>query len=90
MSASTADEERKPTGPRARMLPQLRHAHILSALAAQGAVQVSVIAQELGVSDMTVRRDLMDLETAGRLTRSTLVRVARRRSTATSRILKPE
>ena len=24
------------------MLPQLRHAHILSALAAQGAVQVSV------------------------------------------------
>lgn len=70
MSASTADEERKPTGPRARMLPQLRHAHILSALAAQGAVQVSVIAQELGVSDMTVRRDLMDLEAAGRLTRT--------------------
>lgn len=70
MSASAADEDSKAPGPRARMLPQLRHAHILSALAAQGAVQVSVIAQELGVSDMTVRRDLMDLEAAGKLTRT--------------------
>ena len=67
MSALAVDDARKP---RIRMLPQRRHAHILSALAAQGAVQVSVIAQELGVSDMTVRRDLMDLEAAGRLTRT--------------------
>lgn len=70
MGAPVADEERKPLGGRTRMLPQLRQAHILSALAAQGAVQVSVIAQELGVSDMTVRRDLMDLEAAGKLTRT--------------------
>lgn len=70
MATSAADEERKPQATRARMLPQMRHAHILSALAAQGAVQVSVIAQELGVSDMTVRRDLMDLEAAGKLTRT--------------------
>lgn len=70
MISSAADEDRKGAGPRARMLPQLRHAHILSALAAHGAVQVSVIAQELGVSDMTIRRDLMDLEAAGKLTRT--------------------
>lgn len=70
MGPSAMDEERKPLGPRVRMLPQLRHAHILSALAAQGAVQVSVVAQELGVSDMTVRRDLIDLEAAGKLTRT--------------------
>ncbi|MBI2718109.1 MAG: DeoR/GlpR transcriptional regulator [Rhizobiales bacterium] len=54
---------------RARPLPQLRHAHILNTLAATGAVQVSAIAEELGVSDMTVRRDLIDLENAGRLVR---------------------
>ena len=74
MASQDADQERdagqKPAVARARMLPQLRHAHILAALAAQGAVQVSVIAQELGVSDMTVRRDLMDLEAAGKLTRT--------------------
>ena len=74
MASQDAEQERqpgqKPVGARARMLPQLRHAHILSALAAQGAVQVSVIAQELGVSDMTVRRDLIDLEAAGKLTRT--------------------
>lgn len=55
---------------RARMLPQRRHAHILSELTAKGSVQVSLIAQELGVSDMTVRRDLMELESAGKLTRT--------------------
>lgn len=62
-------DERKATRS-ARMLPQLRHAHILATLAAQGAVQVSVIAQALGVSDMTIRRDLMDLEASGKLTRT--------------------
>jgi DeoR/GlpR family transcriptional regulator of sugar metabolism len=54
---------------RVRPLPQRRHAHILSALAATGAVQVSAIAEELGVSDMTIRRDLIDLENAGKLAR---------------------
>lgn len=70
MSAPAANKERMAPRARARVLPQLRHAHILSALAAHGAVQVSIIAQELGVSDMTVRRDLMDLEAAGKLTRT--------------------
>ena len=60
-------ESRGPS--RARPLPQLRHAHILAGLAATGAVQVSAIAEELGVSDMTIRRDLIDLENAGRLAR---------------------
>ena len=45
-------------------------AAILSALAAQGAVQVSVIAQELGVSDMTIRRDLTNLASQGLLIRT--------------------
>ena len=74
MASQDADQERnpgqRPSGVRARMLPQQRHAHILSALAAQGAVQVSVVAEELGVSDMTVRRDLIDLEAGGKLTRT--------------------
>lgn len=70
MGGSSADLEGRATAIRARMLPQLRHAHILAALTEKGAVQVSVIARELGVSDMTVRRDLMDLEAAGKLTRT--------------------
>lgn len=61
---------RKASAARVRMLPQLRHARIISALAAQGVVQVRAIAEELGVSDMTVRRDLVDLEAAGKLTRT--------------------
>lgn len=53
----------------ARPLPQLRHTHILEALAATGIVQVRTIAAELGVSEMTVRRDLVDLEATGKLAR---------------------
>jgi DeoR family glycerol-3-phosphate regulon repressor len=65
-----ASQEERPREVRRRMLPQLRHAHILSELATKGAIQVSMVAQELGVSDMTVRRDLMELESAGKLTRT--------------------
>ena len=71
MTAQNAQDDGKAgRAPRGRMLPQLRHAHILAALARDGAVQVSVIAAELGVSDMTVRRDLIDLEAAGKLQRT--------------------
>ncbi len=52
-----------------RPLAQQRHVHILSRLAAIGTVQVSAMAHDLGVSDMTIRRDLIDLENEGRLTR---------------------
>jgi DeoR/GlpR family transcriptional regulator of sugar metabolism len=54
---------------RRRVLPQIRQAHILNALANTGVVQVGSIAEELGVSEMTIRRDLMDLEAIGRLVR---------------------
>lgn len=48
------------------LAPQ-RHAHILERLRATGAVRVSDLMHELGVSDMTVRRDLESLETGGHL-----------------------
>lgn len=55
--------------PRARPLPHIRQARILAALATNGSVQVAIVAAELAVSEMTVRRDLIDLETAGKLVR---------------------
>ena len=58
------------TAPRARLLPEMRQAAILEALRASGAVLVAEIAAQLQVSDMTVRRDLDELERAGRLIRT--------------------
>ncbi len=52
-----------------RPLARQRHIHILSQLAAAGTVQVGPLARDLGVSEMTIRRDLVDLEQEGRLTR---------------------
>ena len=49
------------------MLAPQRHAHILERLQADGAVRVSDLMRQLGVSDMTVRRDLEVLETQGHL-----------------------
>lgn len=74
MTAANQEETREMTPDRTerarpRILPLVRHAFILKALAANGAVQVQAIASELGISEMTVRRDLMDLEAAGRLLR---------------------
>nr|WP_026304595.1 DeoR/GlpR family DNA-binding transcription regulator [Kaistia granuli] len=51
-------------------LPEMRQAAILDALRASGAVHVTEIATELQVSDMTIRRDLLELERAGRLVRT--------------------
>ncbi|BCP51971.1 DeoR family transcriptional regulator [Kaistia sp. 32K] len=51
-------------------LPEMRQAAILDALRASGAVLVAEIAAELQVSDMTVRRDLLELERAGKLVRT--------------------
>lgn len=50
------------------MLPVERRRHILRAVRSRPA-QVGELAQALGVSEMTVRRDLRDLERAGKLTR---------------------
>ena len=49
------------------MLAPQRHAHILGRLDAAGAVRVAELMHELGVSDMTVRRDLGVLEGQGHL-----------------------
>jgi DeoR/GlpR family transcriptional regulator of sugar metabolism len=57
------------TSDRGRPFPSLRHAHILRALSSYGMVEVRAVAAELGVSEMTIRRDLVDLENAGRLVR---------------------
>lgn len=54
---------------RQRMLSHVRHARILDQLALTGSVAVAAIAAELGVSDMTIRRDLLELERDGRLVR---------------------
>lgn len=53
-----------------KVLARTRHAFILDALAETGAVSVTEIAAQLGVSEMTVRRDLTELEKEGRLART--------------------
>jgi hypothetical protein len=49
------------------MLPAERRQHILNTLANQGSVQIDAISRDLGVSTMTVHRDLDQLERAGQL-----------------------
>src|SRR5262245_40741081 len=61
-------------GPRAdgpRRLPlELRQAHLLEQLRKTGFVSVAEAAAALAVSEMTIRRDLIDLESEGRLVRT--------------------
>ena len=54
---------------RPRLSSHVRHARIVEMLRATGAVSVTQVASDLGVSDMTLRRDLLELENAGKLTR---------------------
>jgi DeoR/GlpR family transcriptional regulator of sugar metabolism len=49
------------------LLAPQRHAHILDRLRASGTVRVADLTAELHVSDMTVRRDLEELESRGHL-----------------------
>ncbi|MFD9891663.1 DeoR/GlpR family DNA-binding transcription regulator [Amycolatopsis sp. NPDC059027] len=51
------------------MLPQRRHELILTTLRSEGPAPVRVLAERLGVSQATVRRDLVQLDREGRLTR---------------------
>ena len=53
-----------------KVLAQVRHDRILEALAKRGSVSVREVASELAVSEMTVRRDLIELEREGRLVRT--------------------
>jgi DeoR family glycerol-3-phosphate regulon repressor len=54
---------------RARLPSHARHARIVEMLRASGSVSVTQAAADLGVSDMTLRRDLLELEGEGKLTR---------------------
>ena len=49
------------------MLARQRHAYILERVTADGGVRVADLARDLGVSDMTVRRDLELLDERGLL-----------------------
>lgn len=51
------------------MLKEERHSVILNLLNEKGIVKVSEITEILNVTEMTVRRDLQDLENKGLLTR---------------------
>lgn len=52
------------------MTPQSRHTRIMDLLTAQGEAQVAELAVALGVSDMTIRRDLDALALAGKVIRT--------------------
>ncbi|QIG48511.1 DeoR/GlpR transcriptional regulator [Nordella sp. HKS 07] len=65
---SNVTDSRPETG---RRLPvELRQAHIIEQLRKTGFVSVAEVAAALAVSEMTIRRDLIDLETDGRLVRT--------------------
>ena len=68
--AETHAAARRAAPEKARVPAAVRHAFILGALGEAGVVGVAEVAQRLGVSDMTVRRDLGDLEREGRLSRT--------------------
>lgn len=51
------------------MFAQQRHEHILDGVRAHGAVRVSDLVDELGVSDMTIRRDISHLVRKGLVAR---------------------
>jgi DeoR family glycerol-3-phosphate regulon repressor len=53
-----------------RMLAEARHALIAEAVVTRGFVSVTALAAELMVSEMTIRRDLDELERDGRLVRT--------------------
>jgi DeoR family glycerol-3-phosphate regulon repressor len=54
-----------------RRLPaRMRHNHLIEAARKRGFVHVTDVAAELGVSEMTIRRDLVELEREGSLTRT--------------------
>ncbi len=53
-----------------RLPPRMRHNQLIDAARRRGFVQVADIAAELGVSEMTIRRDLIELEREGLLTRT--------------------
>lgn len=53
-----------------RLPAQVRQARLVEAVRDRGFVAVAAVAQELGVSEMTIRRDLAELERDGQLVRT--------------------
>lgn len=51
------------------MLARQRQEHILERVAATGGVRVAAVVEELGISEMTVRRDITELVAQGRVER---------------------
>ncbi|UFU03921.1 substrate-binding domain-containing protein [Ruania suaedae] len=52
-----------------RRLPRARHEYLLRELELRGSVRASVIADDLGVAEVTIRRDIITLERSGALAR---------------------
>lgn len=69
MTTSPSPDDATHGTTRSRLLSPARHDRILELLRSKGAASVAEIAQTLAVSEMTVRRDLAELEQAGRLAR---------------------
>jgi DeoR family glycerol-3-phosphate regulon repressor len=65
-----AEQRTASVSEKTKVLAQVRHSRILDTLAKKGAVSVSDVASELSVSEMTVRRDLIELERDGKLMRT--------------------
>lgn len=51
------------------MLPRARHEHVLRHIELHGSVSAAQVADELGVAQVTIRRDILELERAGLLAR---------------------
>lgn len=68
-AVTSANPSAAPTAPISRAPAQARMSRILERLNEGGSVTVTDIAREFGVSDMTVRRDLAELERDGLLER---------------------
>jgi DeoR family glycerol-3-phosphate regulon repressor len=62
LSAQPAEQRRMPA--------QVRHSHLVETARRRGFFMVADIAAELGVSEMTIRRDLIELERDGTLMRT--------------------
>lgn len=52
-----------------RRLPRARHEHILREIELRRSVRAAQLAEQLGVTEVTIRRDIIELERAGRLVR---------------------
>jgi DeoR/GlpR family transcriptional regulator of sugar metabolism len=66
----TSEQSASKPNERPKFLAQVRQAAIVSEISRVGSVTVSDLAQQLAVSEMTVRRDLVELERDGRLIRT--------------------